>query len=62
LYSDGLPPTGATDCGAYMNGNTNNSTTGVIVNAREIDFQSVLFSPGTWLLSFIATTLSIRQR
>jgi len=62
LYSDGLPPTGATDCGAYMNGNTNNSTTGVIVNAREIDFQSVLFSPGTWLLSFITTTLSIRQR
>lgn len=66
LYSDGLPPIGATDC--FMNGNTSfngsSSTTGggVVVNAREIDFQSVLFSPGTWLLSFITTTLSIRQR
>ena len=64
LYSDGLPPIGATDC--HMNGNTSSngtsSTTGGVVNAREIDFRSVLFSPGTWLLSFITTTLSIRQR
>lgn len=63
LYSDGLPPANAADCGSFTSRNSsaghNNSASGA---SEAITFfpESVLLSPGTWLLSFVASTLSTR--
>ena len=63
LYSDGLPPVNAADCGSFTSRNSsagrNNSASGA---SEAITFfpESVLLSPGTWLFSFVASTLSTR--
>jgi hypothetical protein len=60
LYSDGLPPANAADCGSFTSRNSSAGRNNSASEAITFFPESVLLSPGTWLLSFVASTLSTR--